>query len=63
MLFDTWPHALIWLLLHFKFASMSTNAPDIAEYRYAYKLTVYNNLFTGVACGEGQVVCHHSSDF
>jgi hypothetical protein len=31
---------------------MSTNPPNIAEYYYEYKLTVYNKLFAGIACGE-----------
>ena len=31
---------------------MSSVAPDVAEYYYQYKLTVYDNLFVGIVYGE-----------
>jgi hypothetical protein len=30
---------------------------------FEYKLAVYDNLFTGIACGEGQDTSRYSSNF
>jgi hypothetical protein len=42
---------------------MSTDAPNTAEYYHEYKVRVYNCLFAGIACGEGQVTRRYPSDF